>query len=147
MEGWGNRLAAAAAQRLLKSGRATARFSYTAVLVWVKPTVAGHRQRIVEKTVLMPKCAYALGRLYPQLEAAVRSNAYDVFKQQYKQYDLLIIDDIQFIKGKDRTMEELLLSVQPFPQREKKQLILTCDVLPARIEAWTTVSNPVSHGV
>ena len=37
---------------------------------------------------------------------AVRNNTYDVFKQQYKQYDLLIIDDIQFIKGKDRTMEE-----------------------------------------
>ncbi|MGN6994618.1 DnaA ATPase domain-containing protein, partial [Neisseria sp. P0009.S005] len=37
---------------------------------------------------------------------AVRNNTYDLFKQQYKQYDLLIIDDIQFIKGKDRTMEE-----------------------------------------
>ena len=64
---------------------------------------------------------------------AVRTNGYDVFKQQYKQYDLLIIDDIQFIKGKDRTMEEFFYLYNHF-HNEKKQLILTCDVLPAKIE-------------
>ena len=64
---------------------------------------------------------------------AVRTNAYDVFKQQYKQYDLLIIDDIQFIKGKDRTMEEFFYLYNHF-HNEKKQLILTCDVLPTKIE-------------
>ena len=65
--------------------------------------------------------------------SAVRTNSYDVFKQQYKQYDLLIIDDIQFIKGKDRTMEEFFYLYNHF-HNEKKQLILTCDVLPAKIE-------------
>lgn len=64
---------------------------------------------------------------------AVRTNSYDVFKQQYKQYDLLIIDDIQFIKGKDRTMEEFFYLYNHF-HNKKKQLILTCDVLPAKIE-------------
>ncbi|UOO82235.1 chromosomal replication initiator protein DnaA [Uruburuella testudinis] len=64
---------------------------------------------------------------------AVRTNSYDVFKQQYKQYDLLIIDDIQFIKGKDRTMEEFFYLYNHF-HNEKKQLILTCDVLPTKIE-------------
>jgi len=63
----------------------------------------------------------------------VRTKNYDVFKQQYKQYDLLIIDDIQFIKGKDRTMEEFFYLYNHF-HNEKKQLILTCDVLPAKIE-------------
>ena len=65
--------------------------------------------------------------------SAVRTNSYDVFKQQYKQYDLLIIDDIQFIKGKDRTMEEFFYLYNHF-HNEKKQLILTCDVLPTKIE-------------
>ena len=64
---------------------------------------------------------------------AFRTNNYDTFKQQYKQYDLLIIDDIQFIKGKDRTMEEFFYLYNHF-HTEKKQLILTCDVLPAKIE-------------
>ena len=64
---------------------------------------------------------------------AVRTNSYDVFKQQYRQYDLLIIDDIQFIKGKDRTMEEFFYLYNHF-HNKKKQLILTCDVLPTQIE-------------
>ena len=67
------------------------------------------------------------------LMVAARNNAFDAFKQQYKQYDLLIIDDIQFIKGKDRTMEEFFYLYNHF-HNEKKQLILTCDVLPAKIE-------------
>lgn len=64
---------------------------------------------------------------------AVRTSGYDAFKQQYKPYDLLIIDDIQFIKGKDRTMEEFFHLYNHF-LNEKKQLILTCDVLPKDIE-------------
>ena len=38
--------------------------------------------------------------------ATVRNKTWDTFKQQYLHYNLLIIDDIQFIQGKDRTMEE-----------------------------------------
>ncbi len=67
------------------------------------------------------------------LMSAFRTNNYDTFKQQYRQYDLLIIDDIQFIKGKDRTMEEFFYLYNHF-HTEKKQLILTCDVLPTKIE-------------
>ncbi|VEE09062.1 chromosomal replication initiation protein [Neisseria animalis] len=67
------------------------------------------------------------------LMVAARNGTFDAFKQQYKQYDLLIIDDIQFIKGKDRTMEEFFYLYNHF-HNEKKQLILTCDVLPAKIE-------------
>lgn len=65
--------------------------------------------------------------------STVRRNDYDAFKQQYKPYDLLIIDDIQFIKGKERTMEEFFYLYNHF-HNEKKQLILTCDVLPTKIE-------------
>ena len=64
---------------------------------------------------------------------AFRNHAHDAFRQQYKPYDFLIIDDIQFIKGKDRTMEEFFYLYNHF-HNEKKQLILTCDVLPAKIE-------------
>ena len=64
---------------------------------------------------------------------AVRNNTYDVFKQQYKQYDLLIIDDIQFIKGKDRSMEEFF-HLYNHCHHHKKQIILTCDVLPTKID-------------
>lgn len=63
---------------------------------------------------------------------AARNQSFDDFKQRYCQYDLLIIDDIQFIKGKNRTMEEFFHLYNHF-HAEKKQLILTCDVPPASI--------------
>ncbi|MCF7530092.1 chromosomal replication initiator protein DnaA [Neisseria lisongii] len=67
------------------------------------------------------------------IQEAYRNNSFDAFKQKYKQYDLLIVDDIQFIKKKDRTMEEFFYLYNHFHDK-KKQLVLTCDVLPAKIE-------------
>lgn len=64
---------------------------------------------------------------------AVRANAYDQFKERFRQYDLLIIDDIQFIKGKDRTMEEFFYLYNHF-HATKRQLVMTCDVLPSHIK-------------
>ena len=65
--------------------------------------------------------------------ATVRNKTWDSFKQQYLHYDLLIIDDIQFISGKDRTMEEFFFLFEHFHSNDK-QIILTCDQLPAKLE-------------
>ena len=65
--------------------------------------------------------------------AAVRQKNWDSFKQQYLRYQLLIIDDIQFIQGKDRTMEEFFLLFEHFHSRNQ-QIILTCDQLPSSLE-------------
>ena len=64
---------------------------------------------------------------------AFRNHAHDAFRQQYKPYDFLIIDDIQFIKGKDRSMEEFF-HLYNHCHHHKKQIILTCDVLPTKID-------------
>lgn len=53
-------------------------------------------------------------------------------KNRYKNYDLLIIDDIQFITGKDRTMEEFFHLYNHF-HHQNQQIILTCDTLPTDI--------------
>ena len=63
----------------------------------------------------------------------VRNKTWDTFKQQYLNYQLLIIDDIQFIQGKDRTMEEFFLLFEHFHSRNQ-QIILTCDQLPSSLE-------------
>ena len=63
----------------------------------------------------------------------VRNKSWDAFKQQYLHYDLLIIDDIQFIQGKDRTMEEFFFLFEHFHSRNQ-QIILTCDQLPSGLE-------------
>ena len=66
--------------------------------------------------------------------ATVRNKTWDTFKQQYLHYNLLIIDDIQFISGKDRTMEEFFFLFEHFHSRDQ-QIILTCDQLPSSLEA------------
>jgi chromosomal replication initiator protein len=38
---------------------------------------------------------------------AIKSNSVDKFKDMYMQYDVLVIDDIQFLSGKEKTQEEL----------------------------------------
>lgn len=76
---------------------------------------------------------------------AVRNNTYDVFKQQYKQYDLLIIDDIQFIKGKDRTMEEFFYLYNHF-HNEKNSSSSLAMFYPPKSKVWTTASNPAFRG-
>ena len=63
----------------------------------------------------------------------VKNKSWDAFKQQYLHYDLLIIDDIQFIQGKDRTMEEFFFLFEHFHSRNQ-QIILTCDQLPSGLE-------------
>lgn len=62
----------------------------------------------------------------------VRNKTWDNFKQQYLNYDLLIIDDIQFIQGKDRTMEEFFFLFEHFHTRNQ-QIILTCDQQPSSL--------------
>ena len=61
--------------------------------------------------------------------AAVRNRTWDSFKQQYLNYNLLIIDDIQFLQGKSRTMEEFLLLFEHY-HSNNQQIILTCDQAP-----------------
>lgn len=65
--------------------------------------------------------------------SAYQNKSFDSFKQQYLRYDLLVVDDIQFIKGKERTMEEFFYLYNHFHENQK-QLILTCDVLPSKID-------------
>ncbi|MBP6926001.1 MAG: chromosomal replication initiator protein DnaA [Candidatus Pacebacteria bacterium] len=38
---------------------------------------------------------------------AIQSNQRNAFKEKYKSYDILIMDDVQFLSGKEKTQEEL----------------------------------------
>ncbi|WP_373742155.1 chromosomal replication initiator protein DnaA [Neisseria sp.] len=136
VEGKGNRIAAAAAQSIAeKPGQQTVNpfFLYGSTGLGKTHLVQAIGNELLKNNP-DAKVRYMHADDYIRsFMGAVRTGNYDVFKQQYKQYDLLIIDDIQFIKGKDRTMEEFFYLYNHF-HNEKKQLILTCDVLPAKIE-------------
>ncbi len=64
---------------------------------------------------------------------ALQEKTMDQFKRQFQQVDALLIDDIQFFAGKDRTQEEFFHTFNALFDG-KQQIILTCDRYPREVE-------------
>ncbi len=60
---------------------------------------------------------------------AYQQKSFDQFKHYYHSLDLLLIDDIQFFTGKDRTQEEFFYVFNALIEAHK-QVIITCDTYP-----------------
>lgn len=60
---------------------------------------------------------------------AYQQKSFDEFKRYYHSLDILLIDDIQFFTGKDRTQEEFFYAFNALIEAHK-QLIITCDTYP-----------------
>lgn len=65
---------------------------------------------------------------------AVKNGKAKEFKDRYRNVDLLLIDDIQFMAGKDGTQEEFFHTFNELHQTNK-QIVLTCDRAPKSIPA------------
>lgn len=63
---------------------------------------------------------------------AYQHKAFDDFKRYYHSLDLLLIDDIQFFAGKNRTQEEFFYAFNALIEAHK-QVIITCDTFPREI--------------
>jgi chromosomal replication initiator protein len=63
---------------------------------------------------------------------AYQHKAFDGFKKYYHSLDLLLIDDIQFFSGKNRTQEEFFYAFNALIEAHK-QVIITCDSYPKEI--------------
>ncbi|MEX0960930.1 MAG: chromosomal replication initiator protein DnaA [Burkholderiales bacterium] len=63
---------------------------------------------------------------------AYQHKAFDGFKKYYHSLDLLLIDDIQFFNGKNRTQEEFFYAFNALIE-DHKQVIITCDTYPKEI--------------
>lgn len=63
------------------------------------------------------------------LISAIRNNRAESFKNKYRKYDVLIMDDIQFLSGKDKTQEELFHLFNILYDKNK-QIIFSSDKHP-----------------
>ena len=72
-------------------------------------------------------------QFFSAMMKALQDKTMDAFKRQFQQVDALLIDDIQFFAGKDRTQEECFHTFNAlFDGRQ--QIILTCDRYPREVE-------------
>jgi chromosomal replication initiator protein len=63
---------------------------------------------------------------------SIRFKRTQEFKERYRKVDLLLIDDIQFLAGKERTQEEFFHTFNVL-YGQQKQIVLTSDVHPREI--------------
>ena len=68
-----------------------------------------------------------------QMINAIKDNKMEVFRNQYRKIDVLLIDDIQFIAGKKQVQEEFFHTFNELYE-EKKQIIISSDRPPKEIQ-------------
>ncbi len=72
-------------------------------------------------------------RFVSHMVKALQHNAIDAFKQHYRSLDAIMVDDIQFFAGKERSQEEFFHTFNALLEGGS-QIILTCDRYPKEVE-------------
>ena len=72
-------------------------------------------------------------RFVADMIKALQRNAMNEFKRYYRSVNALLIDDIQFFAGKDRSQEEFFHTFNSLLDAQQ-QIVLTCDRYPKEIE-------------
>ena len=72
-------------------------------------------------------------RFVADMVKALQHNAISEFKRYYRSVDALLIDDIQFFAGKERSQEEFFHTFNTLLEGQR-QVILTCDRYPKEVD-------------
>ncbi|MGC8914808.1 MAG: chromosomal replication initiator protein DnaA [Thermosulfidibacteraceae bacterium] len=84
----------------------------------------GHRA--LEKNPKLNLCYISTERFMNELIESIKNDKMQIFRKKYRKLDVLLIDDIQFIAGKDRTQEEFFHTFNEL-YNEGKQIVISSD--------------------
>jgi chromosomal replication initiator protein len=134
VEGKSNQLARAASLQVSENiGRA-----YNPLLIYGSSGLGKtHLMHAVGNAVLQKNPSATVVYLHSEkfvqdMVKALQQNSINAFKEYYRGVDVLLIDDIQFFAGKERSQEEFFHTFNTLLEK-KHQVILTCDKYPKEI--------------
>ncbi|MFN0108153.1 MAG: chromosomal replication initiator protein DnaA [Blastocatellia bacterium] len=90
----------------------------------------GHR--IKEQYRHLRLCYISAERFMNELINAIRYDQTNAFRERYRSIDILLVDDIQFIAGKERTQEEFFHTFNALHDGQK-QIVISADCAPKEI--------------
>lgn len=134
VEGKSNQLAKAASIQVSENiGKA-----YNPLLIYGSSGLGKtHLMHAVGNAVLQKKTSATIVYLHSEkfvqdMVRALQQNSINTFKEYYRGVDVLLIDDIQFFAGKERSQEEFFHTFNTLLEK-KHQVVLTCDKYPKEI--------------
>ena len=89
-------------------------------------------QEVLRRSPHMHVFYLSAERFLNELINALRFEKMHEFKRRYRELDVLLMDDIQFIAGKDSTQEEFFHTFNALHDAQK-QIVVTSDALPKEI--------------
>ncbi len=112
------------------------------------------------KTHLMHAIAWHIRKRHPQRKViylsaekfmyqfirAIRFKDTMAFKEQFRTVDVLMIDDVQFISGKDSTQEEFFHTFNALVD-QNRQIVLSADKSPSDLEVEERVKSRLTWGL
>lgn len=135
VEGKSNQLARAAARQVAANpGRAyNPLFIYGGVGLGKTHLMHAVANSIRERNVNARVAYVHSERFVSDMVKALQHNTINEFKTAYRTLDALLIDDIQFFAGKDRSQEEFFHTFNTLLEGQQ-QVILTCDRYPKEVD-------------
>ena len=78
-------------------------------------------------------CYVAAEQFFNDMVLSIATKTADVFRARYRSFDLLLVDDVQFLRGKERTQEEFFNTFNSLYSGER-QIVLTSDRHPKELD-------------
>ena len=84
-----------------------------------------------------PKVEYLTGEEFAsRLVMAIKSNDTDRFKSRYRDADVLLLEDVHFLQGKEKMQEELLATIKTLQERGSK-VIFSSSFIPRDLQGMS----------